>query len=311
MISRRNLLINLGIISGAVLLNEKQVFGSNIPGPSNFTYCLNTSTISGQKVGFLKEFEVTAKAGYDGIEIWIRDLQKYLDEGGHLKDLKKYVNDLGLQVENAIGFAPWIVNDEDTRKTGTEQLKREMDLLAQVGCKRIAAPPAGATGQPIIDLFEVARRYKTILEIGDFTGVTPQLEIWGTSANLFHISQAMFVIGAADHPKACILPDVYHMFRGGSSYESLKMIAGKAIQMFHFNDYDRNIPREQQTDSDRIYPGDGGAPFKQIITDLHNAGGTKVLSLELFNAEYWQYDALEVARTGLEKMKSLVKKYLN
>ena len=307
MISRRNLLKSIGLLSGAVLLNDKRVFGTVTTGPINFSYCLNTSTIFGQKVGFLKEFEVTAKAGYDGIEIWIRDLQKYMEEGGSIKDLKKYIVDLGLQVENAIGFAPWIVNDEATRKKGTEQLKREMNLLAQIGCNRIAAPPAGATGQPVIDLFEVARRYKTILEIGELTGVTPQLEIWGTSLNLFHISQAMFVVGAADHPNACILPDVYHMFRGGSSYESLKMISGKAIQMFHFNDFDKNIPREQQTDSDRIFPGDGGAPFKQIITDLINAGGNKVLSLELFNANYWKQDAFEIAKTGLGKMKSLVK----
>ena len=30
------------------------------------------------------------------------------------------------------------------------------------------------------------------------------------------------------------------------------------------------------------------------------------LSLELFNPEYWQQDALVVARTGLEKMKAVV-----
>jgi hypothetical protein len=36
---------------------------------SQFSYCRNTSTISGQKVGFLKEFEIVLKAGYYGIEI--------------------------------------------------------------------------------------------------------------------------------------------------------------------------------------------------------------------------------------------------
>ena len=36
-------------------------------------------------------------------------------------------------------------------------------------------------------------------------------------------------------------------------------------------------------------------------------GGQKVLSLELFNENYWIEDALEVAKTGLQKMKKLVK----
>jgi hypothetical protein len=31
------------------------------------------------------------------------------------------------------------------------------------------------------------------------------------------------------------------------------------------------------------------------------------LSLELFNETYWKQDALEVARTGLEKMRAVVK----
>jgi len=306
MISRRDTLKSLAIIAGGSIALPKASSGAEKTKPGQFSYCLNTSTISGQKVGFLKEFEITSKAGYDGIEFWIRDLQKYINEGGNLKDLKKYIDDLGLNVENAIGFAEWIVDNEAKRKAGTEQLKKEMDLVAQIGCKRIAAPPAGAYSEPFQDLFEIAKRYREILEIGDTTGVTPQLEFWGASASLFHISQAMFIATAANHPKACILPDVYHMFRGGSGYDSLKQISGNAIEVFHFNDFVADIPREKQTDSDRVYPGDGAAPYSQIITDLYKAGGNKVFSLELFNKNYWEKDALEVAKTGLDKMKKLV-----
>jgi hypothetical protein len=35
-------------------------------------------------------------------------------------------------------------------------------------------------------------------------------------------------------------------------------------------------------------------------------GGTKVLSLELFNREYWKQDPLLVAKTGLQKLRALV-----
>ena len=311
MISRRNVLKSLAILTGGAVVNPAVSKAATIAKKKHqFSYCLNTSTISGQEVGFLKEFEIASKAGYDGIEIWIRNIQKYVDEGGTLKDLKKYVDDLGLKVENAIGFAQWIVDDETTRKAGMEQLKREMDLLAQIGCKRIAAPPAGATSLPLLDLQKAGERYREILEIGDQTGVVPQLEIWGPSANLHHISQAIYVATAANHPAACLLPDVYHMFRGGSGYHSLKLISGRAIEMFHFNDFVSHIPREEQKDSDRVYPGDGAAPYDQIIQDLYAAGGPKVFSLELFNRTYWEQDAFEVAKTGLQKMKDVVKNAL-
>lgn len=306
MISRRETLKSIAFIASGTILAPKSVSADTIESSATFSYCLNTSTISGQKVGFLKEFEIASKAGYNGIEVWIRDIQKYIDEGGNLKDLKKYIDDLGLKVENAIGFAEWIVDDEAKRNIAIEQLKKEMDLVAQIGCTRIAAPPAGAYDKPNLDLFEAAKRYRKILEAGDGTGVTPILEFWGASASLFHISQAMFIATAANHPKACILPDVYHMFRGGSGFESLKQISGNAIEVFHFNDFVTHIAREKQTDSDRVYPGDGGAPYIQIITDLYKSGGKKILSLELFNKDYWQKDALEVAKTGLNKMKKLV-----
>lgn len=311
MITRRDALKSLAVFgSGAILAPRKSLATAVENGIKKFSYCLNTSTISGQNVGFLDEIEIAAKAGYDGIEIWIRGIQKYLDEGGNLRDLKKYIDDLGIKVENAIGFAQWIVDDEATRKAGTEQLKREMDMLAQIGCPRIAAPPAGATSEPGLDLMKAGERYRTILEIGEKTGVTPQLEIWGPSANLHHISQAAFVATAANHPNACILPDVYHLFRGGSGYHSLKLLSGTAIEMFHFNDFSGDIPREQQKDSDRVYPGDGAAPFNEIVNYLDNAGGHKVLSLELFNESYWEQDAGEVAKTGLRKMKNVVERAL-
>ena len=84
------------------------------------------------------------------------------------------------------------------------------------------------------------------------------------------------------------------------------MLNGNLIDVFHMNDYPDNKPREEQGDADRVYPGDGVAPMHQILTDLKNMGGEKVLSLELFNRSYWEEDPLFVARTGLAKMKSLI-----
>jgi 2-keto-myo-inositol isomerase len=72
------------------------------------------------------------------------------------------------------------------------------------------------------------------------------------------------------------------------------------------NDYPADPPRERISDSDRVYPGDGVAPLKAMLRDLRQLGFQGVLSLELFNREYWKQDALNVARTGLEKMRAVV-----
>ena len=136
------------------------------------------------------------------------------------------------------------------------------------------------------------------------------VEFWGASGTLYNFSQAIAIAAAADDADARILPDVYHMFRGGSGFNCLKLVNGNAIPLIHMNDYPANKPVNEQTDSDRVYPGDGAAPLKQILHDLKAMGGTKVLSLELFNESYWKEDALSVAITGLKKMQSLVNEAL-
>jgi sugar phosphate isomerase/epimerase len=74
------------------------------------------------------------------------------------------------------------------------------------------------------------------------------------------------------------------------------------------NDYPADPPREKIDDSYRTYPGDGTAPLTEILQLLHQTGGQKVLSLELFSRKLWASDPLEVTRTGLAKMKAVVEK---
>ena len=98
----------------------------------------------------------------------------------------------------------------------------------------------------------------------------------------------MAVASAANDADARILPDVYHLFRGGSGFDALSMLSGPTIEIFHFNDYVAHIPQEKQTDNDRVYPGDGIAPWSKIMQILKEMGSPKVLSLELFNKDYWK-----------------------
>ena len=80
----------------------------------------------------------------------------------------------------------------------------------------------------------------------------------------------------------------------------------KKIAVFHFNDAPAEPARAEQTDADRVYPGDGILDLKRMISILRDADYTGVISLELFNPSYWAEDPAEVARIGLEKMQAIV-----
>ena len=269
--------------------------------PSQFKFSLNTSTIRGQKLSLSQMIEVAARAGYDGIELWIMELNQYLESGKSLSNLKQELRDAGIEAINAIGFATWMAQDPAKSKQGFERIEVEMNQLAEIGCVRVAAPAIGAEAP--VDLFEAEEKYARLLELGRKTDCMPQLEFWGAFPPFHQLGQALAVAAMANDPDARLLPDIYHLFRGGSGFEGLKLINGNAIEVFHLNDFADTLPREQQEDKHRIYPGDGVAPIGEVVETLTAMGGEKYLSLELFNPSLYRMDADVVAQTGLAKMK--------
>jgi sugar phosphate isomerase/epimerase len=271
-----------------------------------FRYGLNTATLMGQKLSIVEEVEIAGRAGYQALEPWVRELDQYVKDGGNLKDLGKRIADRGLSVESAIDFFEWIVDDDTQRKKSLENARRGMDIVKQIGSTRIAAPPAGATNRTDIPLLTVAERYRALLDIGTQIGVVPQVEVWGFSKTLSRLGEAACIAIESGHKEACILADVYHLYKGGSGFTGINLLNGAAMHVLHMNDYPANPPRAAITDAHRLYPGEGVAPLKVFLRDLRNIGFRGVLSLELFNKEYWKRDALAVARAGLEKMKAVV-----
>lgn len=269
-------------------------------------YCFNTSTIRGQKLPLKQVIDIVAKAGYHAIEPWMNEINDHVAQGGKLADLKKQIADHGLTVESAIGFANWIVDDDAKRAKGLEDAKRDMDLVREIGGIRIAAPPAGATEQSDLNLVKAADRYRALCELSEQTGVIPELEVWGFSRSLSKLSETLFVATQAGHKNACVLPDVYHLYKGGTDFNALKLLGGVGVHVFHMNDYPADPPRETINDSHRVYPGDGVAPLKMILQTMIANGFRGVLSLELFNNDYYKQDPLVVAQTGLAKMKASV-----
>ncbi len=297
----------------ATTLSSPQAIQAANDSADPFRHCLNTSTIfecqyKGKKIDILGQVEVASKAGYTCIEPWIRDLDAYVASGGSLSDLRKRIADAGLTVESAIGFAAFLAEDDNERQKGLEEAKRCMGLVREIGGTRIAAPPVGVTEKTGLDPLKLAMRYRALCELGQKEGILPQLELWGFAKTLARMGEVAFVGIEAAHPSACILLDVYHIFKGGSDFEGLAMFAGSRMHNFHINDYPANPPRETITDAHRVFPGDGVAPLGKIFRTLRDVGYRGVLSLELFNQDYWKQDPLEVAKTGLEKTKAVIAK---
>jgi sugar phosphate isomerase/epimerase len=307
--NRRQLIASTALLAGAwasplTAAPQRRARSKEEP----FGYCFNTSTVRGQKLTLDEQVELTAKAGYDAIEPWVRDIQAFADKGGDLDKLRGRIEELGITVESAIGFANWIVDGDQKRAEGLKTARRDMKLVKAIGGTRIAAPPVGATNQEDLDLFKAAERYRDLLELGKEEQITPQLELWGFSKSISRLGELMFVAVESGHPDACMLLDIYHIYKGGSDFQGLELINSKKVHVFHVNDYPADPPRETISDADRVHMGDGVAPTSMILQTIYKNGFRGMLSLELFNRTYWEQDALQVASTGLAKMRASVRK---
>jgi sugar phosphate isomerase/epimerase len=275
------------------------------PADEPFGYSLNTSTIRGNNLDIVGVVTAASKAGFHAVEPWIQELDAYTSKGGNLKDLGKRIADLGLVVANAIAFNSIAVDDDTARATAMEKLKTDMDKVAQIGGTRIAAVPGNA--RTPISLDNVAKYYREALELGEKMGVQPLCELWGTHPVLGPLSHGIYVTVAAGRPDASLLLDVFHLYKSGTAFTALKQINGAALHVLHVNDYPQVADSSTLNDSNRIYPGDGVAPYKEIFRDLRDNGFRGYLSLELFNKDYWAKSADENLKTGIEKIRATVK----
>ena len=273
---------------------------------SPFGFALNTSTIRCGEIGLVEMIDAAGEAGYDGFEPWVQELDTYQEAGGSLDDLARRCQDAGLRIVNLIGFFAWASPDDGERAEGFEEARRCFEMAARLGCPHVAAPPWGIHQKPGLDLLAIAERYGALIDLGKQCGALPLLEFWGIAKTLGHLGEALLVAAECGRPEAAILADVFHMYKGTGHFEGLNLIGAKTLGLVHVNDYPADPPRDKITDADRVYCGDGIAPYAAILRRLRAAGYRGMLSLELFNRSYWAQDALTVARTGLEKLQAVV-----
>lgn len=275
-----------------------------------FRISLNASTLLHYELDVDVQIDLVANAGFDGIELWMRNIKTYLEKGGNTADLKNKLQARGLVLENIIGFSKWCSDDAEERKKAIDQLHEEMQITAGLGGTYIAAPVQGINSLDRTKYDAYAERYAAILQLGDETGVIPIMELWGMGA-LNKVADCAQIAIASGHPKATILLDFYHVYRGGNDWDTVDILNGRKLPVIHMNDYPATPAYDQLKDSDRVLPGEGVCPFDAVIPKLYDAGFRGGFSVELFNKGYWEtMDAKTLLKHSYEKTYHTVQRAL-
>jgi sugar phosphate isomerase/epimerase len=274
-------------------------------GVSPWPICLDTATI--RPASLKDKVKFAAKAGYDAIEPWDGELQEFEAKGGNLKDLGKEIKDLGLFVPSVIGLWNALPPTRELFDASLKDTRNRMRMASEIGAQHIQTIPNTAGDN--YNQKWVAARYRDIIEIGlKEYNIQPAL-VFVKYQPVKTMGQAMGIAMDANHPKAMIIPDTYHMYISEGGFDGLKMIDGKSIAIFQFGDVPSSPSAiEDLGDQHRVYPGDGILPLPQILKDLKATGFKGCVSLELYNPNYWKEDLQQVASTGLKKTLEVIKK---
>lgn len=311
----RRKFISLGALAGLAAGSiSTQALGAAAPailkekryqkGVSPWPICLDTATI--RPASLRDKVKIAAKAGFDAIEPWDGELEKFEAEGGNLKDLGKEIKDLGLFVPSMIGLWNALPPTKELWEESLKDTRRRMRMASEVGAQHVQTIP-----NTVGDNYQVkwvADRYREIIEIGmNEFNLNPAL-VFVKYFPMKTMGQAAAVALDANHPKAMIIPDVFHMYISEGGFEGLKLIQGDMIAIFQFNDAPASPSFPELGDEHRVYPGDGILPLPEILTDLKATGFKGCVSLELYNPEYWKQDLYQVAETGLRKTLEVIDK---
>ena len=267
---------------------------------ADFIYCLNSSTI--RPTPLLEKIRVAGSAGYAAIELWHDDIDLYLSQGGTLAELRMALDDAGLTVPTTIMLKGWWDTSGEEHARAMEEVRRRLDQAAAAGAVyAIAGPPHGP-----VDYDLGARRYAELLALGREFGVRPAMEYLGFVQDVKTIDDALRVMDGSGRSDATIVLDPFHCFRGGGGFETIAGLDESRIAISHFNDAPAHPAPHEQHDPDRVLPGEGHLDLRRYLDLLRGTGYRRWLSLELFRQDLWDRDPQEVARIGLERMRSVV-----
>ena len=262
-------------------------------------YCLNTSTIKPQTL--MDKIKLVGEAGYDGIELWLNDVWEFVARGGEVSDIEKILADHGLIVPSVIAMRQWGDFEGWEHQLVLDEARRRFALGARLGAPFIVATPP--LENPRTE--HLPERYKELLEIGRQEGICPTFEYISFFKSVHTLKKAWEIVQVSGDPDATLILDAFHNWNSGSTEEELRSIPVEKISHYHIDDAEPSKPAGNQTDPDRVMPGDGQIDLRAEIKALKEMGYDGTVSLELFNESWWKRDPRETLRVGLQRMKEL------
>ena len=260
-----------------------------------------------------KKFEIAAECGYDGVDLEETDVIRYLNKGHTSEDLTRLSSGYDLTVTHNgylsdfqfIDGPPVVCRFTREESDSVDKLIKETDDFF-LHCRALNCENAlvlssiersgtiEAAVNDLIELADWAKKYE----------ITLAYEFLGFAKQIKEISMSWEIISRTKRDNIGLCIDTFHIYKGKSRIDDISTIPKDKILFVHINDA-KERPVEQLGDYDRVFPGDGVLPVKEVLQALRDISYDGFYSIEIYNEDYWKEDPKEIAIKAKEKTENI------
>ncbi|MEJ5229301.1 MAG: sugar phosphate isomerase/epimerase [Pseudothermotoga sp.] len=260
------------------------------------------------KHDLFSDIAAASEAGFDVLEIWKTKLFDAIKTHTATQIVGEFIKH---------GIEPYTINSLE-QATFSKDFKEKVEecemlcaLTQQMRAKvLIVVPGFLENGVPEKEIRkETVGVLREFSKLADHYEVRLGFEFLGfKKCSVNTLSLAREIVQEVDQKNIGLVIDTCHLFAGGSTIADVEKTDPEKIFVVHMNDLPKVEGREVR-DSDRVMPTDGVLPLKDFIQALKKIGYSGMISVELFNEEYWKLDAQQITKIAYEKLSKLVENH--
>lgn len=256
--------------------------------------------------GTLKErFEAISAAGYDGVEIFEKDLDSH---NGSAHDVRNIASNLGLEI---MAFGP-LRDFEGTpasqRPEKFDYARKKLSIMNDLGIKRLLVC-SNTSPDSSGDVFRIANDLNELGDLAQQYEIEVGFEALSWGYHIWDYRKAWEAVQLADNKSVGIVIDNWHIMARDLPFEAIKNIPAKKIVFVQLAD----APKMQLELLDwsrhyRCFPGQGDWNMEQFYDVLEDIKYDGWISHEIFNDKFRTADPKTIALDGMRSILPIFKK---
>jgi sugar phosphate isomerase/epimerase len=245
-----------------------------------------------RNLSFQDQLKATAAVGLNEMSMTPLDVDRNRAKGIPPRQMLKMAADFGVGLPILDPMASWAphwrsgISDPGFMEFlgySTDDFFRIADELG------VSTMTVIGTLQPgLASVEEIAESFALLADRSALHGLRCVLEfipIWGIK----DLGMAWQILQIADRPNTALAFDFWHYIRGGRDDALLRSIPGNRIAYIQVTDAEAKLPTGRSLEQDclfnRLQPGEGGFPIKEMLDILWEIGGTERIGPEVFSAK--------------------------